>query len=395
MKKHHFLSCKGLSLLVSMAVLGLSLAGCSGNPNAATTPVQAPVPQNASFMFVANMNANTISGFAIDSKTGLLTSLAGSPFTAGSGPEFMAADASGKFLFVANSGSGDVSAFKITSQAGTLTPVPGSPFPSGTRPEGIAVDPQDRFVFVSNQASNSISVFTLGADGSLSPVSGSPFPAASPFGLAVNPSGKVLYANNFPDSMASDLNSVSSFQIASNGALTPLAGSPSPTANSPGFASSIGMAIDPQGKFLFVADHMAQAIVPFKVDPTTGSLTSVSTLPTPAASCGGVSCHNNSLRVTVHPNEQFVYASNVQAGTVSAFSIVTGGLSHIADFSTGQHPFGVAVDATGNFIYVANKMDNTVSAFSVNASTGMLTPIMGSPFTVGSAPTDIVIVASH
>jgi 6-phosphogluconolactonase len=393
MKNQHSLSIKHLSLLISMTLLGLVLVGCGGG-SMGTAPMMGPVPQNATLMFVANMNGNTVSAFALDPKTGVPSLVTGSPFAAGSGPEFMAADPSGKFLFVANAGSGDVSAFQIAAQTGTLTPVTGSPFAAGMRPEGIAVDPMGRFVFVSNQASSSISVFTLGADGSLSPVAGSPFPAASPFGLAVNPSGKVLYANNFPDSQASDLNTVSAFQIASNGTLTPLSGSPSATASSPGFASSVGLAIDPQGKFLFVADHMAQAIVPFKVDATTGSLTPASALPTPAASCG-VSCHNNSLRVTVHPNEQFVYASNVQAGTVSAFSIVTGGLSHIADFGTGQHPFGVALDPSGNFLFVANKVDNTVSAFSVNASTGMLSPLNGSPFSAGSAPTDIVIVPGH
>jgi 6-phosphogluconolactonase len=391
--KLHFYSMKHLSLFVTLTLFILFLAGCGGG-SMGTAPMMGPVPQNASFMFIANMNGNTISAFALDPKTGVPSLVTGSPFAAGSGSEFMAADPSGKFLFVANAGSGDVSAFQITPQAGTLTAVPGSPFASGTRPEGIAVDPGGKFVFVSNQGSSSISVFALAADGSLSPIPGSPFPAASPFGMAVNPSGKVLYVNNFPDSMASDLNTVSAFQIAANGALSPLVGSPTPTANSAGFASSVGMAIDPQGKFLFVADHMAQAIVPFDISATTGALTPASALPTPAASCG-VGCHNNSLRVTVHPNDQLVYATNVQAGTVSAFSIVTGGLSHVADFSTGQHPFGVAVDPTGSFLYVANKVDNTVSAFSVNSSTGMLTPITGSPFSTGSNPTDIVIVTGH
>jgi 6-phosphogluconolactonase len=392
MKNNYFLSMKYLSLSITMSLLALLLAGCGGNSMQAVIP--GPVPQNANFAFVANMNSNTISGFSLDPKSGALSPLAGSPFAAGTGPEFMAADPTGKFLFVANSGSSDVSVFQITSQTGTLTAVPGSPFPAGTRPEGIAVDPGGKFVFVANQASNSISVFNLATDGSLSPVSGSPFPAAHPFGLAINPSGKVLYANNFPDSMAADLNSVSAFLIAPNGALSPLAGSPSPTANSSGFASSIGMAIDPQGKFLFVADHMAQAIVPFDIAAATGALTPASALPTAAASCG-VGCHNNSLRVTVHPSDQFVYATNVQAGTVSAFTIITGGLSHIADFNTGQHPFGVALDPSGSFLYVANKVDNTVSAFSVSTSTGMLSPLMGSPFRTGSAPTDIVIVAGR
>jgi DNA-binding beta-propeller fold protein YncE len=392
MKKNPFPSMKYLSLFITMTSFALLLAGCRGNTMRAVIP--GPVPQNASFAFVANMNSNTISGFSLDPRSGALSPLVGSPFAVGTGPEFMAADPTGKFLVVANSGSGDVSVFQITSQTGTLTAVPGSPFPAGTRPEGVAVDPGGKFVFVANQASNSISVFNLAANGWLSPAPGSPFPAAHPFGLAVNPSGKVLYANNFPDSMAADLNTVSTFQIASNGALTPLAGSPSATANSPGFASSIGMAVDPQGKFLFVADHMAQAIVPFDIAASTGALTPASALPTPAASCG-VGCHNNSLRVTVHPNDQFVYATNVQAGTVSAFSIVTGGMSHIADFSTGQHPFGIAVDPSGSFLYVANKVDNNVSAFSVSTSTGMLSPLNGSPVRTGNAPTDMVIVAGH
>ena len=70
-----------------------------------------------------------------------------------------------------------------------------------------------RFVFVANQASNSISVFTIGMNGTLSSAAGSPFAASNPFGLAVNPAGTVLFANNFPDSQTADLNTVSSFQI--------------------------------------------------------------------------------------------------------------------------------------------------------------------------------------
>jgi hypothetical protein len=42
---------------------------------------------------------------------------------------------------------------------------------------------------------------------------------------------------------------------------------------------------------------------------------------------------------------------------------------------------------------VANKVDNTVSAFSVNATTGMVSPLSGSPFSGGlNAPTDILVI---
>jgi 6-phosphogluconolactonase len=387
------LSFPQLFLLASMALLTFVCAACQGSSMQTSTPPP-PTLQNPDFAFVANTNSNTISAFQLDPNTGTLAPLPGSPFAAGSEPEFMTADASGKFLFVANSGSGNVSAFQIAAQTGVLTPAPGSPFASGSRPEGIAIDPLGKFVFVGNQASNSISVFSVATDGSLTPISGSPFPSAHPFGLVMNPSGTILYANNFPDSMAADLNTVSAFQMAANGSLSPLPGSPFPTANTSGFAASVGLAADPAGKFLFVGDHMAQAVVPFHIDPATGSLTPTASLPTPPATCG-VSCHNNPLRLTVHPNSQFVYSTNVQAGTVSASSVLPNGLSFIADFPVGQHPFGVALDPAGNFLYVVNKVDNTVSAFSVNSSNGMLAPLTGSPFATGSGPTNIVIVTSH
>jgi 6-phosphogluconolactonase len=375
------------------SLLMLALAGC-GSGTMAPNITPPPAAQNASFAFVSNTNSNNISVFQIDESTGKMAPVVGSPFPVGdSGPEFLAVDPSHKFLFVGNSGSNTVSAFQINAASGALTSVPGSPFASGTRPEGVAVDPMGRFVFVSNQGANTISVFALSSSGTLTPVAGSPFPANSPFGLAVNQTGTILYANNFPDSQASDFNTVTAFQIAANGTLTSMAGAAFPTANSAGFASSVGVAIDPGGKFLFVADHMAQAIVPYQISGANGGLTPLSALPAPAPSCNGVACHNNSLRVTVHPTAKLVYATNVDAATVSAFSLVNGGLSPIMDFTTGQHPYDATFDAAGSFLFVANKVDNTISAFSVNANTGMLTPVAGSPFPAGGqGPEGIVII---
>ena len=372
-------------LILSFLIAILLLNGCgmgSKNP---------PPTVTVGFAFVTNSGSGAVSALAMDS-SGSLSLVAGSPFPAGAGAEFLAFDSLHKVLFVSNQNANTVSAFSVDTATGQLTVVPGSPFATAARPIGIAVDPGGRFVFVANQAADSISVFSIGANGSLSPVAGSPFTASSPYGLAVNAAGTVLFANNFPDSSISDLNSVSSFQIGANGALTPIAGSPFPTSSTAGFASAIGLAADRAGKFLFVGDHMAQAIVPFNISAT-GALTPVSALPAAAPSCS-VSCHNNPLRLAVHPNDQFLYATNVQAGTVSAFKITNGALSSIADVPAGQHPFGVALDPTGQFLFAVNKVDNAISAYSVNSSTGMISPLNGSPFSGNlSAPTDIVVVA--
>ncbi len=373
------------SLLLSLAIALIFSSGCgTGASNMSQGSVVA-------FAFVTNSGSGTVSAFAVSSN-GSFTPVSGASALAGSGAEFMAFDTVHKLLFVSNQNANTVSAFSVNITTGMLTAIPGSPFASGARPTGIVVDAAGKFVFVANQADSSISAFNIAANGSLSPIAGSPFATSNPFGLAINPAGTLLFASNFPDSTISDLNTVSAFQISANGALSAIPSSPFATAGTAGFASVIGIAADPGGKFLFAADHMSQAIVPFSI-ASTGALSPLSALPSAAPGCS-VSCHNNPLRLTVHPNDRFLYATNVQAGTVAAFSIANGALTPIAEVATGAHPFGVALDPTGNFLFVVNKVDNTISAYSVDSSTGTMSPLKGSPFFGNlNAPTDIVVIA--
>jgi 6-phosphogluconolactonase (cycloisomerase 2 family) len=364
-------------------------SGCSGMmSNMLMSP-----GQTTAFAFVSNSGSGTVSAFAISS-TGAFSAVPGSPFPAGGGTEFMAFDRVHNLLFVSNQSANGLSEFAVNTSTGALTPMAGSPFTTGRRPTAVAVDAAGRFVFVANQASGSIGVFSIGANGALASVPGSPFPAASPFGLSVNPAGTILYASNFPDSSVSDLNTISAFSIAANGALTPVSGSPFADADSTtGFASVVGLLADPSGQFVFAADHMAESVVSFKVNEATGALSPVSALPSPAPSCS-VSCHHNPLRLAVDPADKFIYWTNVQNGTVSAFSINNGTLVPIGETPTGAHPFGLSLDPSGRFLYVVNKADNTISGFSVNPASGTVSLLSGFPVMEGSnAPTDIVIVA--
>lgn len=374
------------SLIAAPIIISSGCSGMVGNPPGAPG-------QTTAFAFVSNSGSGSVSAFAI-SNSGGLSVVPGSPFTAGAGAEFMAFDAVHKMLFISNQGANSLSVFSVNAGTGMLTAVPGSPFTAGARPTSVAVDAAGRFVFVANQAGNSISVFSIGTNGGLTAVAGSPFAASSPFGLAVNPAGTVLYASNFPDSSASDLNTVSAFSISSSGALTTVAGSPFADANSSaGFASVVGILADPSGKFLFAADHMAESVVSFNINAANGALSPVAGLPAPATSCG-TTCHHNPLRLAVDPADKFIYWTNVQNGSVSAFTINNGNLGFIAETPAGAHPFGLALDPTGHFLYVVNKLDNTVSGFSVDSASGTLSQLQGSPVAEGaSAPTDIVIVA--
>src|SRR5260370_17817384 len=90
--------------------------------------------------------------------------------------------------------------------------------------------------------------------------------------------------------------------------------------------------------------------------------------------------------VTVAPTGRFVYVANggcIDCGDVSAFSIdgTTGMLTPVpgSPFPVGQFPESVTVDPTGRFVYVANSRSPNVSAYTIYGTTGPLTPLAASP----------------
>ena len=103
--------------------------------------------------------------------------------------------------------------------------------------------------------------------------------------------------------------------------------------------------------------------------------------------------------VTVHPNGQFAYAANFDVpGDVSAYTInaTTGALTPVPGSpfaAAGIEPVSVAVSQNGQFAYVANTDSNNVSAYTINATTGALTPVLGSPFAAGSFPFSVTTTA--
>src|SRR6266849_4011020 len=188
------------------------------------------------FAYVANESSANVSAYTINSTTGALSPVTGSPFAAGSFPFSVAVDPTGKFAYVANACgvtctvSGNVSAYTIDSTTGALSPVPGSPFAAGSTPIAVAVDPSGKFAYVANANSTNVSAYTINnTTGALSPVPGSPFAAgAAPRSVAVDPSGKFAYvANQCCNVFCSVSGSVSAYTIDSTtGALSPVPGSP-------------------------------------------------------------------------------------------------------------------------------------------------------------------------
>ena len=135
--------------------------------------------QGTQFLLVSLTDAAKVAVFAIDSSTGELAQVPGSPFAVGNGPNALLADVS-NHVFVMNASDHTVSAFNLGSN-GVLTAI-GPPVPVGTASGGIALYGSSSAdeLFVADTAASAI--WTLNVDpttGALSP-SGQPLAVSSP-----------------------------------------------------------------------------------------------------------------------------------------------------------------------------------------------------------------------
>lgn len=249
------------------------------------------------------------------------TAVAGQPFTA-------ALDPSDHFLYVTSQEDGVLSTFTVGAADGKLTQL-GEPLDLEGSPAFVAVSPNGKYLYVSLQFPGSIRGFALDAqDGSLDELDDSPFAAGEVFGgaLAFTPDSAFLYSTG---------SGLHGFAVGEDGALEPLTEEP--------FTEDVGsdfyatnLAVDPQGKYLYVTEFL-------------------------------------------------------QTRHVSGFAIDadSGLLSLVGAPLTSGSPYSVAVDPSGRFVYAPND-DGTVSGYRVKRADGTLKELEGSPFQFGGLQPEMV-----
>ena len=182
-----------------------NLTAISGSPFATSVGMPIPIVMHPSgnFLYTGLTQVGGIDGFSINGQTGALTKMSGSPFLPQPLPCVascsLALTPSGKFLYtVTNKNNGDavISAYAVDSTTGVLTQVQGSPFAtppppspqSGKSPCGpqnpAYVDLSGTLLYVSC-ANPAVMVFSINpSTGAVTPVTGDP---NSNFGTATFP----------------------------------------------------------------------------------------------------------------------------------------------------------------------------------------------------------------
>jgi 6-phosphogluconolactonase len=265
-------------------------------------------------------------------------------------------------------GNGTISAYSVDSCSGALTALSPATVATGSDPEDMVVDPLGRFVYAANLVSNAsdlatISMYTINpTTGALTPTTPPTVPTGFfPQGIAIDPEGRFVYTAN------SDDNTVSMFTInQTTGVLTPTSPPSVPAGWSP-----ISVTVDPTGRFVYAVNQDDGTISMYTINVTSGVLTPT----TPPTVPGG-----SPFDITVTPSGKFVYVPNAYSNNmVLGFTIdsSTGVLMPTAQVGVqaGNSPTSVAIDPSDKFAYVVNRIGDTVSAYGIDSTTGSLSPI--------------------
>jgi len=268
---------------------------------------------------------------------------------------------------------------EAVSAAGMLTQADKKDL-DGSCARALIVDPSGKHLYVAmsrySASLGEIQGFVIGPNGTLTELPGSPYLVnGSATGLAIHPNGKFLYAASDSGLLVIDRD-VSTGALVERGAF-----------NTPKHR----LALNPAGTFLVASEINSNEVSQFNVDPATGNIEALDFRPA-AASPVGVAADplGNFFAVTEMTD------STTFAGGVSTFVLDSGTHELMktdgSPFAAGHMPLDVAFDSSGTFVYTVNRQDATISGFAVDRSSGKLTPVPGSPNATGDFPNSLVVV---
>src|SRR5438270_3893372 len=180
----------------------------------------------------------------------------------------------------------------------------------------------------------------------------------------------------------------------SNGTLTQV-GTPTQVTNPFGSLAPLAAALaeDSALNLVYVADQNNGFLLSYSFDPSTGILSSASTL-TP------VTVGLAPSAITIDPSGRYLYVANRDSSNVNGFTITPssqsgpGSLQPItgSPFSVGAGggPVAISVDPSGNYVYVLDHDTNQVWGFRISSGTGVLRGVAASPFSTGWGPVSLV-----
>ncbi len=350
-------------------VASSSSGTCTCGSGTAACPIQ-PGPE---FIYATSI-IGPILAFSIDRNSGALTAIGSVP-----GPTLSLGitAVSNQFLYASDTHNAQLDGFSINQTTGALTALAGSPFSTGTlsAPGALASPPGDlnsapgsSLLYATDIAA--IDAFTISAAGVPTALSGSPFVSESNYSLTVDPSGNFLYASDVDPP-----GGILAFTTDSTGALTAVLDSPF-TIPGQTVADSQPLGLVDTGSYVYAALSLANQIAGFSIASGTGALTPVPGSPFSAGTNPTAVVSAGNFLYAINPSNGSISSD----GTISGYSInsTTGVLTPLSGSPFAISGISMVSDSFGQYLYVAGVTG--IQVFSIDSTTGALTAVAGSPF---------------
>jgi 6-phosphogluconolactonase (cycloisomerase 2 family) len=362
---------------------------------AVRAPAQTPQRQYVYASVPVTTTTSAVAGFSKDGGTGILSGI-GAPLADGFEGGAMAVDAKGRFLFIVNPNSNGISMFQIDPATGALSEVFSSPFTAGptanpaivpSSPICLTTESSGQFLYVGYGAGNSgtesaIIVYQIDAATPAlvapSTTAGRTDLASPPIAMVTDPKGQYLYVGLGPKSpLVTLLGSADVYPIDTQSGQLIGSGSPGNV-----HAKERAMAIDPQGRFLFDGWGTTEGFIQSApISHADGTATPVM----PQLSLG---TGNFPFAMLTDSSGRFLYVQENSGAYVYPIDPSTGALEQAQgplpalNFQTRE----AVADPQGPYLY--SLQPDGINGFQIDPQFGGLSPLPGSPFSVGSAGQD-------
>jgi len=342
--------------------------------------------QAAQFIYVVNEFSDNISAYSIDSNTGALEEIAGSPFATARTPHYLALNPAGTFAYVVcdDAINGSLQSFAVDKTTGRLTLLVTVPLAPGSAlvPR---VDPSGRFLLLASGRTGNVAVYSLDSATGVGTLTNSlPLGGFAWSPPTVDPTAGYVYVAGWG-------NTVAALRL-TTGALSTVPSSPWRVRSVPKMPIKAPTAlipvVHPSGRYLYIADPVNRAIAAFSI-AADGSLTVLANSPFRAQDIVA-------FDMTVEPKGKYLYLSDWDRGVVAGFAIADSGMLTPlpgSPFATplkasDQRSGGTAltIESSGSFLYMTDTQANKISGFRIDSATGALHPLLGNPLATGKHP---------